>query len=73
MVSPGFIEVDMFPPEVDNPDHPEAARFRELLQRVATDYGCSLLSFDVDHGTVIFSFDSEELTAEILRILQDEQ
>ena len=67
----GFIEVDLFPPDVNSLDHPEAIRFKELLEEIAEENQCRLLSFDVDQGTVIFSFDSEELTAEILKILQD--
>lgn len=66
----GTIEVDMFPAEVNSPTHPEAIVFRTLLEQVADDYDCELVSFQVDHGTVSFSFDSDELTAEILRILQ---
>ena len=66
----GTIEVDMFSEEVDSPTHPEAMIFKTLLEQVADDYECKLLSFEVDHGTVSFSFDSDELTAEILKILQ---
>ena len=67
----GTIEVDLFPEEVDNPNHPEAIILRTLLEQVADDYDCELLSFHVDQGTVSFSFDSDELTAEILKILQE--
>jgi len=67
--SPGSFEVDLFPEEVDSPDHPYAAQFKEILESVAEEYACHLLSFDVDKGTVLFSFDSDELTAEILQIL----
>jgi hypothetical protein len=67
----GIIEVDMFPEEVDSPSHPEAMILKTLLEQIADDYECELLSFDVDHGTVSFSFDSDELTAEILKILQE--
>ncbi len=68
----GF-EVDLFPKEVDSPYHPEAIRFRQLLEEVAEEFGCHLLSFSVDRGTVYFSFDSEELTAKILKILGERQ
>jgi hypothetical protein len=68
-ISPGSFEVDLFPEEVDSPDHPYAAQFREILESVAREYECTLLSFDVNKGTVTFSFDSDELTAEILQIL----
>lgn len=69
----GVIEVDLFPEEVDTPDHPEAVNFRDLLKAVADEYECSLLTFEVERGTVAFSFDSDELTAEILKILQTEE
>lgn len=68
----GTIEVDMFPEEVDSPNHPDAILFKTLLEQVADDYDCELLSFDVDQGTVSFSFDNDELTAEILKILQEQ-
>ena len=67
----GTIEVDFFPEEVDSPDHPEAIILRTLLEQVADDYDCELLSFHVDRGTASFSFDSDELTADILKILQE--
>ena len=66
----GVIEVDLFSEDVDTPDHPQAASFRALLEDVASEYNCNLLLFEVDHGTVAFSFDSDELMAEILKILQ---
>ena len=69
--SPGFFEVDLFPEEVDSPDHPYAAQFRDVLDSVAKEYGCTLLSFEVDKGTVTFSFDSDELAADILQILNE--
>jgi hypothetical protein len=46
-------------------------KFRKLLEEVADDYNCSLTSFYIDQGTVSFSFDNDELDAEILRILQE--
>ena len=67
----GTIEVDMFSEEVDSPSHPEAMIFKTLLEQVADEYDCELLSFEVAHGTVSFSFDSDELTAEILKIFQE--
>jgi len=67
----GIIEVDFFPEEVDSPDHPEAIILRTLLEQVADDYDCELLSFHVDRGTVSFSFDSDELTADVLKTLQE--
>jgi hypothetical protein len=67
----GIIEVDYFPEEVDSPDHPEAIILRTLLEQVADDYDCELLSFHVDRGTVSFSFDSDELAADILKTLQE--
>jgi hypothetical protein len=66
----GIIEVDMFSDDVDSPYHPEAINLRQLLEEVAGEYNCELLSFQVSQGTVSFSFDSDELTAEILKILQ---
>lgn len=67
----GIIEVDLFSEVVDSLDHPEVVEFKKLLEEVAKDYDCSLTSFDVDHGTVSFSFDNDELDAEILTILQE--
>ena len=69
----GIIEIDLFSEDINSPDHPEAAKFKLLLEQVADDHGCDLLSYEVDHGTVSFSFDSDELTAEILKILLDEK
>jgi len=67
----GVIEVDLFPEDVDGPDHPKAAEFKLLLEQVADDHECRLLLFEVGHGTVAFSFDSDELTAQILKVLQE--
>jgi hypothetical protein len=67
----GIIEVDLFSEDVDSLDHPEVVKFRRLLEEVADDYNCSLASFHIDQGTVSFSFDNDELDAEILRILQE--
>ena len=70
MTEHGVIEVDLFSEEVDSPEHPQAANFKALLEDVADEYGCNLLLFEVNQGTVAFSFDSDELMAEILKILQ---
>jgi len=67
----GVIEVDLFSEEVDSPDHPEAEKFLDLLLDVAEEYSCELTFFEIDKGTVAFSFDSQELTAQILKILQN--
>ena len=66
----GIIEVDMFSKDVNDPQHPVAESFRELLIEVSEQYGCELLSFTVSHGVVSFSFDNEELMADIVKILQ---
>jgi len=66
----GVIEVDLFGEEVDSSEHPEAVGFRKLLEAVAEDFDCMLLSFEVSRGTVSFSFDSDQLTAEILKVLE---
>jgi len=66
----GIIEVDLFSKDMDDPDHPEVVRFRRLLEDVAADYGCSLVSFSVNQGTVSFGFDDDVLTADILRELE---
>jgi hypothetical protein len=68
-----YIEVDLFSEEVNGEDHPDALRFKEVLLQVADEYNCCLTSFEVDHGTVSFSFDSEELMAEIVGILQEDR
>jgi len=66
----GMIEVDLFGEEVNNLDHPEVVKFKKLLQKVAREHRCQLLFFEVEAGTVSFAFDSDELTAKILRLLQ---
>ena len=68
--SAGIIEVDLFPKDVDQLDHPEVAKFKALLEEVARDFGCKLTFFELREGTVSFSFDSDELISEILKILQ---
>jgi len=67
----GVIEVDLFSEDVDSLDHPEVVKFKKLLQEVADEYNCNLTSFRIEHGTVSFSFDNDELDADILRILQE--
>ena len=66
----GLIEVEMFSRDVKDPSHPVAESFQELLVEVADQYGCNLLSFSVNRGVVSFAFDSEELMADIIKILQ---
>lgn len=61
----------MFSEDVDNIEHPLAESFKELLEEVAEQYDCHLLSFEINKGTVSFSFDSDKLTADILRILHE--
>ena len=68
----GMIEVDLFSDDVDSLDHPEVIKFRNLLEEVAAEYQCYLRTFDVDHGTVLFSFDNDELDAKIVQLLQTE-
>jgi hypothetical protein len=65
----GIIEVDMFSEDVDSPEHAVAESFKELLEDVAEQYKCHLIHFDVQRGMVSFSFDDDELTAKILKIL----
>jgi hypothetical protein len=72
-VSPGSFEVDLFPEEVDSTAHPYASQFKEILEGVAREYRCTLLSFSVSKGVVSFSFDSDELNAEILQLLNHEE
>ncbi|HBF43831.1 MAG TPA: hypothetical protein DDW42_09460 [Desulfobacteraceae bacterium] len=72
MKSSGFIEVDLFSKDVNSLDNPEALRFKKLLEEVAKEYECRLISLDIDEGTAIFSFDNDELTAEILRVLKND-
>lgn len=67
----GFIEVDLFSKEVEDVNHPEALRFKRLLEEVAAQYKCNLTFFDVNEGTVTFSFDSDELMAEVVGLLQE--
>jgi len=67
----GVVEVDLFPEDVNDKDHPGVVKFMELLLDVAEEYSCELVSFEIEKGTVSFSFDSNELTANILRVFQD--
>ena len=69
----GVIEVDIFSKEVNSTDHPEAEQFRLLLEQVADDYNCDLLTFEVKNGTASFSFNNDELMADILKILQNNE
>jgi hypothetical protein len=68
----GIIEVDMFSPDVTGTQHPVAESFRDLLTEVAEQFDCNLLTFDVRKGVVSFSFDNEELMADIIRTLRME-
>ena len=68
-ISSGSFEVDLFSSEVDGEDHPYASQFKDVLESVAEQYGCRLISFKVKKGTAIFSFDSDELSSEILNLL----
>jgi hypothetical protein len=70
-MSSGVIEVDLFPEKVDSLSHPEVVKFKKLLEQVAREYRCKLTSFDVARGTVSFSFDNDELIAEIMKVLQN--
>lgn len=65
----GIIEVEMFSEDVDDLEHPVVQSFRELLEEVAGEYECHLESFEVSRGTVSFSFDNDELEAEVLKLL----
>jgi hypothetical protein len=69
MSSSGYVEVDLFAKDVDTLDHPVAKEFRALLEKVAEEYHCRLTSFQIDQGTVTFSFDDDVLMTEIIRIL----
>ncbi|MBW2708847.1 MAG: hypothetical protein JRD04_06135 [Deltaproteobacteria bacterium] len=68
--SSGSFEVDLFPSEVDSPDHPYASQFKDMLESVADQYGCRLISFEVRKGSAMFSFDNAELNSEILELLK---
>jgi len=69
----GIIEVDMFSEKIDSPDHPEVNQFRELLETAAEEYDCSLLSFNINHGTVSFSFDNDELMARFVKMIRNDR
>ena len=69
-ISSGCFEVDLFPSEVDSIDHPYVSQFKDILELVAEQYHCRLISFEVKEGTVMFSFDSDELNDEILALLK---
>jgi hypothetical protein len=66
----GIIEVDLFSEDVNSLGHPEVVKFKEVLEEVAEDFHCRVTSFDIDHGTVSFTFDDDTLTAEVLRVLE---
>ena len=72
MDSSGIFEIDLFSPEIDSLDHPFVAQFRELLESLADEYNSRLLNFDIHDGTVIFSFDNDELSSKILGMLENE-
>ena len=38
----GFVEVDMFPKDVNSLDHPKVINFKRLLLEVAEEYDCFL-------------------------------
>ena len=65
-----FIEVAMFQEDANSLDDPEVINFKRALLEVAEEYECFLITFEINQGIVTFSFDSDELTAEILTILQ---
>jgi hypothetical protein len=67
----GVIEVDLFDKHVNREDHPDVLKFRKLLQEVARDFKTGLVAFEVHEGTVSFAFDNDELTAEILKVLEE--
>jgi hypothetical protein len=69
-VSSGSFEVDLFSSEVDGENHPYASQFKDMLTSVAEQYGCQLISFEVNKGTVMFSFDSDKLNDKILELLK---
>lgn len=69
-VSSGCFEVDLFPSDVDGKDHPYASQFKDMLESVAEQYGCRLISFEVKEGTATFSFDSDKLNDKILELLK---
>ena len=66
----GIIEVDLFSEDVDSLDHPEVVKFKELLEEVANEYQSYLISFEIESGTVLFSFGNDALNAKIIRLLQ---
>ena len=66
----GIIEVVLFSEDVDSLDHPEVVKFRRLLEEVADEYHCYLISFEIERGTVLFSFDNDALDAKIVQLLQ---
>jgi hypothetical protein len=66
----GVIEIDLFPEDVTQLDHPEVLKFRSLLEETAVCFHSKVTSFRINHGTVEFSLDNDELTVEILKLLQ---
>jgi len=66
----GIIEVDLFLEDVDSLDHPEVVKFKRLLEEVADEYHCHLISFEIERGTALFSFGDDALDAEVVRLLQ---
>ncbi|MBN2059975.1 MAG: hypothetical protein JW882_06105 [Deltaproteobacteria bacterium] len=69
----GVFDIDIFSEDVDSVENPLAENFRVLLEEVAEQYGCRLLSFEIHKGTVSFSFDSDKLTADIINILSKKE
>lgn len=61
----------LFPRDTNTLDDPLVKEFRSMLERIAETYRSHLISFAVDHGTVTFNFDKEEVTYDILQDVRD--
>jgi hypothetical protein len=67
----GFIAFKLFPNDVNSLDHPNVKEFKQMLDAMAIAYKCNLTSFAISHGVVMFHFDNEEITSDILKDMED--
>lgn len=67
----GIISMQLFSEDVDSLEHPDVREFVAILERMAEVYGCHLMSFAIQNGVVMFAFDSEEITGDILEDLEE--
>ncbi len=68
MVSLGLT---LFPKDTNRLDDPWVKEFRNILERIGATYHSHLTGFAIEHGTVTFNFDNEQVTYDILQEVKD--